>query len=66
MPTVHAQAVKRAAEICGEQALADRLGVSRERLLLWMRGIAEPPDAVFLQVVDVLSEYHLNELKKRP
>ena len=63
MRTVHAQAVERTAEICGEQALADRLGVSRSRLSSWMRGTAEPPDSVFPQVVDILSECALNELK---
>jgi hypothetical protein len=58
--------VKRAAEICGEQELAIHLGTTRNQLLVWIGGLALPPDYVFLQVVDILSEHALRELTKQP
>lgn len=40
MPTVHARALKRAAQICGEYELAVELGVSDRELRYWMQGLA--------------------------
>jgi hypothetical protein len=64
LPTVHARAIKRAAEICGEHELASRLGVTHQQVLLWMQGATIPPDAVFLKIVDILSDRMVQELKK--
>jgi hypothetical protein len=65
MPTVHARAIKRAAEICGEHELAIFLGVTHQQLLVWMQGAAIPSEAVFLRIVDILSERTAQELKKQ-
>jgi hypothetical protein len=35
-------------------------------LLVWMGGLAIPPDYVFLQIVDILGEHSLRQLKKQP
>ena len=63
MPTVQARAVKRAAELCGDDELAFQLGISIGELRLWTLGLAVPPDAVFLRVVDIISAHDLNEMK---
>lgn len=65
MPTVQVRAVRRAAEICGEEKLASRLGVSARQVRLWIRGLAVPPPDVFLKVVDVLLDHELKEMKRR-
>jgi hypothetical protein len=65
LPTVHARALKRAAEICGERELAIRLGATDRELRFWMQGIAVPPERVFLQVVDILGEHALQELNNK-
>jgi len=64
VPTVQARAVKRAAELCGENELAFQLGVSLGELKLWMLGLTLPPDAVFLRIVDIISAHDLNEMRK--
>ena len=64
MPTVHARAVRRAAEIFGERELAARLGVTPKQLVLWMQGLVLPPNNVFLEVVDIVSEHALRELQQ--
>lgn len=66
MPTLYAQAMRRAAEICGEEALAHRLGVSQVRLHFWMDGLAVPPGDVFLKVADILGEHALEILRNQP
>ena len=66
MPTVHARAIKRAAEICGEADLAHGLGVTRAQLQLWMRGLAVPPSDVFFKVVDILWDEAAEELQRKP
>ncbi len=63
MPTVHARAMRRAAELCGEEVLARRLGATPAQLGLWMRGLALPPDDVFLKLVDIIWEHAAEELK---
>ena len=62
MPTLYARAVRRAAEICGEEALAGRLGITPKQLRYWMQGLAQPPADVFLAVADILGEQTLEEL----
>jgi transcriptional regulator with XRE-family HTH domain len=64
VPTLQARAVRRAAEITGEDSFAFRLGVTRERLLLWMNGLVTPPTEVFLAAADVLGDHALDELKR--
>jgi hypothetical protein len=63
LPTVQARAVRRAAEILGDDVLAVRLGVSHERLHLWMHGVVRPPESVFLQVVDIIGDHDLQALR---
>jgi hypothetical protein len=62
---VQARAVRRAAEIVGYDALAMRLGVSLERLHLWMQGVVRPPETVFLEAVDIIGEHALQTLRKQ-
>jgi hypothetical protein len=64
MPTVHARALRKAAEIFGERELATDLGVTPEQLVRWMQGLELPPDSVFLRVVDILSEFAMRELRQ--
>jgi hypothetical protein len=61
---LYPKAVKRAAEIYGEQALADRLGVGLPVLRLWISGAAALPDRIFLEVTEILSEHGLQNLKR--
>ena len=64
MPTVHARALRKAAELFGERELATDLSVTQEQLMRWMQGFELPPDSVFLRVVDILSEFALRELRQ--
>ncbi len=66
MPTLYARAIRRAADICGADLLAERLGVTRTQLSAWMSGIKEPSTEVFLKVADILGEKTIEELKRRP
>jgi hypothetical protein len=63
LPTVQARAVRRAAEILGDDALAIRLGVTQERLRLWMQDIVRPPESVFLEVVDIIGDHVVRALR---
>jgi hypothetical protein len=55
--SVRQQAVRRAAEILGgPKKLARRLRVPMDALLRWMGGRESPPDASFLQCVDLILE----------
>ena len=40
----------------GEQALADRLGLSLGIVHLWLLGRGHPPDDVFLKCVDLMED----------
>lgn len=52
---VRAKTLQRAAEIMGgEIQLALHLGITPSHLALWMRGLAETPDSVFLDAVDIV------------
>ncbi len=61
MPTVQARAMRRAAEICGEDQLARRLGVTTRTVRFWMSGMAVPPGDVFLKVADILGDHALKK-----
>lgn len=62
---VHARAMRRAAQVMGSvEALRAHLEVSMRQLCAWMAGEARPPDAVFLRVVDLLSDEELATLKQ--
>ena len=53
--SIRQQAVNRAAEIVGEpRKLARRLRVPMDELLAWMKGRGQPPNAVFLECVDLI------------
>ena len=55
MPEVRARTLRRAAEIVGgEEALAGRLGITPSHLVLWLQGVADVPDSVFLRAVDIV------------
>ena len=57
MPTPHAKAFARAAEILGgPHALSDYLQVPQYELLQWIKGAAKPSEHAFLQVVELLAE----------
>jgi hypothetical protein len=66
VPTnVHAFAIRRAAQAMGSvEALRAYLQVSMTELNGWMAGEGLPPDAVFLRIVDLLSEQELARLKQ--
>jgi DNA-binding transcriptional regulator YdaS (Cro superfamily) len=63
VPRLYARAMRRAAEICGEEALARELGVTPTQLDVWLKGLAEPPADVFLKVADILGDFSLQELR---
>ena len=55
-PSVHVQALRRAAEIMGgPHQLRAYLRVSTHQLEAWMEGTEKPPTDIFLKVVDVIS-----------
>jgi DNA-binding transcriptional regulator YdaS (Cro superfamily) len=66
--------LQRAAEIMGgEEALARHLGIAPSHLALWIRGVASPPDRVFLEAVDIVLEREIpkaaqiaNNVRPRP
>jgi hypothetical protein len=64
VPTLYARALRRAAEIIGEETFVARLGVSKTQLRFWMQGLGEPPSEVFLKIVDILDEHSLDELRR--
>jgi hypothetical protein len=58
VPTVHARALKRAAEILGGRAqLAVHLRVVPSHLELWIDGTEPTPPDIFLKAVDLISEH---------
>ena len=58
------RALRRAAQELGSvEALRAHLRVSMSQLAGWLHGEARLPDAVFLKVVDLLSEQQLTALK---
>jgi hypothetical protein len=62
---VHVRAMRRAAQALGSvEALRAHLQVSMSQLCGWMEGESRPPDAVFLKVVDLLSDEELATIKQ--
>ena len=67
MPTVQARALHRASQLLGSPAkLQAYLGVSPFMLDSWLSGRTKPTEAIFLRVVDLLSEAELSELTHQP
>lgn len=64
MPTVHARAVRRAAEIVGGiEVLARHLNVQSEPLVRrWQEGELPVPQEVFLRCADIISAHQLEEM----
>ena len=63
--TVYMHALRRAAQGLGSvEALRAHLQVSMSQLSSWLHGETPPPDAVFLQVVDLLAEEELAAIKQ--
>lgn len=63
MPTVHARALKRAAEILGGiDKLATFLNVPPFPLKFWIEGMDVPPLRAFLKAVDAIAEYETGRL----
>jgi len=59
------RALRRAAQELGSvEALRAHLQVSMSQLAGWLHGEAPLPDAVFLKVVDLLSEQELTAVKQ--
>jgi hypothetical protein len=57
LATVHATALRRAAQLLGsELKLALRLNVTPSHLALWMKDVAPIPADVFLNAVDIIAE----------
>jgi hypothetical protein len=54
MPTVRAETLRRAAEIIGEDKLAEQLGVNSEQLTEWKAAQKPVPEDVFLKCVDIV------------
>jgi len=58
LPTVHAQTLRRAAQIVGgTEQLAQQLAVKPSQLALWMGGAEPTPPDIFLRAVDLLAEH---------
>ena len=58
MPTVHARALKRAAQIAGgTEQLAACLNVVPSHLALWIDGAEPTPPDIFLKAVDLISDH---------
>jgi hypothetical protein len=55
--SIRHQAIRRAAEIVGEyRKLARRLRVPTDALVRWINGKEQPPNAAFLECVDIILE----------
>jgi hypothetical protein len=53
--SVRAETLRRAAEIAGsEEALALLIRVTPSHLALWLEGVSDVPDGVFLRAVDIV------------
>ena len=48
----------------GGEALASRLRVSTSKLQVWVAGLEEIPDAIYLAIVDVIYEASDEELQR--
>jgi hypothetical protein len=52
---LYRRTLRRALEIVGSQvALQQRIHVPEKRLAAWLQGVQPVPDAVFLQLVDIV------------
>jgi hypothetical protein len=63
---LYVKTLQRAAEICGgEQELALKLRVTPSHLALWLRGVEQPPGAIFLRAVDLVMEFEMKKFAAR-
>ena len=63
MATVHAQTLRRAAEIAGGLSqLSTQLGVPERALEVWLTGTQPIPPEVFLRAVDIVTASQINEI----
>jgi len=61
--SLHMYALRRAVDVLGGVAeLATRLGLSQTRLNLYLADLAPIPEAVFLRIVDVLTDHEVARL----
>ena len=64
MSTVHAQTLKRAAQLVGGlEQLAYRLDVTPSHLALWVAATEPTPPNVFLKAVDLIQEHDRDDLR---
>jgi transcriptional regulator with XRE-family HTH domain len=57
VPNVETRAVARAAEICGEHALATCLDVEPSQLSAWLRGEAVPPEEILSKIAIIVADH---------
>ena len=63
MATVHAQTLRRAAEIAGGLSqLSTQLGVPERAVEEWLQGPTNSPD-IFLRAVDIVTANEIDEMK---
>ena len=63
MATVHARALRRAAEIAGGLSqLSTKLGVPERALEVWLTGTQPIPPEIFLRAVDIVTANHIDEI----
>jgi hypothetical protein len=48
----------------GEDELAQRLGVTRQQLDLWIAGVLPPPAKIFRKAVDIVSDHAMVRLSE--
>lgn len=64
MTTVHAQTLRRAAEIAGGLSqLSTQLGVPERAVEEWLQGTQPIPPEIFLRAVDIVTANEINEIK---
>lgn len=57
MSYLHLRLLQRAVELLGGIDQVGRyLGVSEARVRIWQRGIIDPPEDIFLKLVDLISD----------
>ena len=63
MSTVHAQTLRRAAQIAGGLSqLSTQLGVPERALEAWLQGTQPIPPEIFLRAVDIVTANDINEI----
>jgi DNA-binding transcriptional regulator YdaS (Cro superfamily) len=66
VPAVHSRTLEYAAVLVGgQEQLANRLGISRTELDLWMNGDGDMPLLAFVRVVDIVHEAAILRLSRK-